>query len=417
MAEVPTKLRIVGGGLTGVLAALSAHRMGWRDIELHEHHDALGGSDLPRMDHGVELRTRPWTFGDRTDPWRRLLEDAGVAFDDVENRLGAVSPLPCGDVALTRDFDGPTLRTRDFALTGVQETSLADRLRAYPTDIGHPLARYCQWRLGAWLDEVDVAAAPMLGLARVFPSGGDVAQVAAARRSCPQHAALYGLPRALCGRLDDTVAGVPSAGFVGLFGKARQTLERLGVVVRTGRLLSPHEALSASGDALLWTGDPKDIFPIAGIDPPKAVGRSLASYVFKARYAGPVPFALRNYTAQGVVAELGLYESRGQVMLTARCVAEASDADVRREIHRLMAGFGGASLTIGEQMLADVGPRESVPTVAAAASLKALRNTMAARMGDGFIDAGWNLATGAERLARIEAGLAAARDAAIAQAA
>lgn len=412
MTQVSTKVRIVGGGLTGVLAALQAHSLGWRDIELHERFGELGGPDLPRLDHGLELRRLCHLFGGPGDPVRTLLESHGVAFEDAENRAGSVNPTPCGDVAVVHDFSAPALRTRQIAVSTPTGDSLADRLRAYPSDIAQPLTRYLQWRLGAWLDEIDAAAAVALGVDRVFPTGGDVADLAAARRACPLHAELYDIPRSLCGRLDDTVVGSPAGGFVGLFGAAHRALERLGVSVRLNSLVAPGQALAehGAGDVLVWAADPAPLFPHAGLEPPVQMGKSLGVHVFKARYAGPVPFMLRNFTAQGAVCEIQLYESRGQILLIARCVAEATDGDLRREIHRLMSSFGGASLHLGEQMLSTVEPRESCLTVDGARKLKAMRTVLQRRLGPGFIDAGWGAAREADRLDGLAVGLARARE-------
>ncbi len=406
------KLRIVGGGLTGVLAALQAHALGWREIELHERFGELGGSDLPRLDHGLELRGRPRLFGGPGDPVRALLEAYGLAFEDAENRSGSVNPTPCGDVAVVHDFAGPALRARQIALSPPTGDSLADRLRAYPDDIAQPLTRYLQWRLGAWLDEIDAAAAMELGVDQVFPTGGDVAELALARRACPLHGQLYAIPRALCGRLDDTLVGSPCGGFTGLFAGAHRALERMGVSVRLNSLVAPGQALAdhAPGETLVWTADSTPLFALAGLEPPAQVGRSLSAHVFKARYAGPVPFTLRNFTAQGVVCEIHLYESRGQVLLTARCVAEATDADLRREIHRLMSSFGGASLQLGEQMLSTVGPQESCLTTEGARQLKAMTIGLKRRFDAGFVDAGWGCGRETERLARLAAALDPARE-------
>ncbi|MES2896165.1 MAG: flagellin modification protein FlmF [Pseudomonadota bacterium] len=411
MAQSSTKVRIVGGGLTGVLAALQAHSVGWREIELHERFGELGGTDLPRRDHGLELCSRLHRFGGPGDPVRALLESHGLAFEDAENRAGSLSPTPCGDMAVTHDFAGPALRTRQIALSAPTGDSLADRLRAYPSDIAQPLTRYLQWRLGAWLDEVHAAAAVGLGVDQVFPTGGDVADLALARRACPLHAELYAIPRTLCGRLDDTVVGVPTGGVSGLFAAASRALERLGVSIKLNSLVSPGQALAdhAPGDALVWTADPAPLFALAGLEAPRQVGKSLATHVFKARYAGPVPFLLRNFTAQGAVCEIHLYESRGQVLLTARCVTEASDADLRREIHRLMSSFGGASLSLGEQMLSMVGPQESCLTIDGAQKLQAMRIGLQRRFGAGFVDAGWACAQEGERLDSIATGLSQAR--------
>nr|QQZ52049.1 hypothetical protein JKL49_21270 [Phenylobacterium glaciei] len=189
---------MIGGGLTGILAALEAHRLGCRDIELHERFDQLGGTAWPRRDHGLELRADHRYFGPQGDPTRTLLEANGLAFDDFENRFGSVSPAPGGDLAFTHDFEGPALRTRKLDLDHITGDSLADRIRAYPHDISGHLTRYCQWALGSWLDEVDAGAAIPLGIKRVYATDIDTCDLARAKKADPVYDGLYGIP-APCG--------------------------------------------------------------------------------------------------------------------------------------------------------------------------------------------------------------------------
>lgn len=376
------KVRIVGGGLTGVLAALEAHRLGCRDIVLHERFDMLGGALTPRQDHGLEIRNDCVYFGPRGEAVRGLLEEHGVGFEDFENRLGSVSPTPCGDIAITHDFGGPALAARDLTLTPPVGESLTDRIRAYPTEIGEVLARYCQWHLGSWLDEAHADAAVQMAANRVFPLGPDIAQIAARKRSDPLHDQLYGLPRSLWGRLDDMTASLPAGGFANLFAQCRRALATLGVEVRTNDLVSPGEA-AACEDLLVWTADLAALFPACGLDAPKPIARAFATYVFRARYAGPLPFHVQNFTASGSVFRVYLYESRGQVLALAECVRECGDAELRREIHRLMSGFAGATLSLREQIGADVASR-FYPSV----DLRRRLPAMARTLGPGFILAG-----------------------------
>src|ERR1700710_2737990 len=98
-----SRVRIIGGGLTGVRAALEAHRLGCRDIELHERFDRLGGVALPRVNDGLELRDSRHYFGPKGDPLRALLEWHGLAFEDFERRCGSVSPDRAGQPAFIRD--------------------------------------------------------------------------------------------------------------------------------------------------------------------------------------------------------------------------------------------------------------------------------------------------------------------------
>lgn len=387
-----SKVRIIGGGLTGLLAALQAHDLGVRDIELHDRFDQLGGHALPRQDHGLEIRECDLAFGSAADAARHLLESHGVPFEDVESRTGSVTAAG-DDLRFTKDFAGPALRTRDLTLGPILGHSLADRIRAYPHEIAQPLARYSQWRLGAWLDEVHADTARALGMHRVFPLGPDVVEVAAAKRADPRLDGLYGLPAPLWGRLQSLSAGVPKDGLAPFFMRIRQALGRLGVRVVTPSFLAPHTALGARApdEVVVWAGDPRPLFKAVGLEAPKPEAHSLVTYILKVRYGGPVPLEVRNFTAQGAVTRLRLYETRGQVLMAAECLSEVRGCDLIREIHRLMAGFHGASLHLGETLAVRMEPRWDILSVDTAKSLVRLRAALARSQGGAFIAPLWEV--------------------------
>lgn len=384
------KVRIIGGGLTGVLAAFQAHDLGARDIELCDRFDQLGGQAIPRQDHGLELRERDLVFGSAADPVRRLLEGHGLAFEDIENRKGSVTACH-GDLTYTRDFPGPALRARDLELGPVTGDSLADRLRAYPADIAQSLSRICQWRLGAWLDEIHADTAAAIGVSRVFPVGPEVVEIAGRKRACPTHDALYGIPAPLWGRLQSLGASAPRDGLAPFFLRLRQALVRLGVTITTPAFVSPHAALEGRGadEIVVWAADPRPLFKPFDLEPPKPEANSLVTYILKVRYAGHPPLEVRNFTAQGAVTRLRLYETRGQVLLAAECLTETSDTDLRRELHRLMAGFGGASLQLGETLAVRMEPRWDILTLDAAQKLNRLRKALARSQGAAFVAPRW----------------------------
>jgi phytoene dehydrogenase-like protein len=191
-----SRVRIVGGGLTGILAAFQAHRMGVDDIELHERFDELGGVALPEERHGLEMREGCIYFGPAGDPIRSLLEAYGQAFTDFDNRFGSVSP----GCVCTEDFGGPALPGGDIMLTQPTGPSLAERLMAYPPAHSEALARYARWHLGCDLRDVHGSAAIPLAINRVFPLDADIATLAEAKRSDPLADELFAIPRGRWGR-------------------------------------------------------------------------------------------------------------------------------------------------------------------------------------------------------------------------
>lgn len=406
------KVRIVGGGLTGILAAFEAHRLGFRDIELHERFDLLGGAALPRVASGLEVREQPIAFGPPGDPMRSLLEGYGLAFDDVENRFGSVSPLPSGDLAIAHDFAGPSLRTPTLRLGTPAGDTLADRLRCYPEDIAQALARYCQWRLGgAWLDEIHASAAGPLGISRVHPIGPETVDVARLKKSDPHYDGFYGIPRDLWGRLQNTVLAQPRGGLAAFFSACGRELVRAGVTIHTQSLVSPRQAQLErnEGDVLVWACDPTALFKPLEIPAPTVRPQTVATYVFKARYFGPAPFRVCNFTTDGGVFRAHLYESRGQVMLAAECVRETPDNDLRREIHRLMSPFGGSSLALQELVSVGVTPRWGCHTVETVTALRRLRAAASRGFDGGFVSCGWEASRPRDAFAEIQAQLADAR--------
>ena len=378
-----TKIRIVGGGLDGVLAAFEAHRLGFRDIALHERDDRLGGQAAPKVDHGVEARTVDVRFDGDHDPARERLEAQGIVFDVAEDRCGSVSPA-AGGALFVENFAGPALACRRLALCEPVGDTLADRIRAYPSEVQAALSRYAEWRLGDWVDRAHASAAAAMGLERLYPIGADPAVLDELGRATPAYAAFYARPGAPAEARAMTAA--PRDGFAALFDTCRRRLESLGVAVQTSSLFAPAQALAAAaaGEAVVWTPEPEALFPALDIAPPAPARRGRASYVFKAEFDGPRPFRVANFTAQGVVASLSIYESRGQTLVAAECIAEAPDAELRREIHRLTAGFGGASPELGALLAVAVRSAETA-SVERVRRIAELQRALARRTGPAFI--------------------------------
>lgn len=397
------RVRIVGGGLTGVLAALEAHRLGAREIVLHERLDALGGVALPRQQHGVELREGCIYFGGPSDPIRALLEAHGLAFEAFDNRFGSVSP---GGL-YTNDFGGPALASPDIALTRPTGPSLADRLGAYPAALAAPLADYARWSLGCDLAEIHESAATPLAINRVYPVGADLAALAQAKRSSPLADELYAIPRQLWGRTANLTAALPRDGFVVMFRQLRTVLERLGVEVREGDLVSPRQALAepAPGEVLIWAANPTPLFKALDLPTPKLFAKTFWVETWRADFSGPAPFYLQNFTARGCVFRAYVYRSGGETLVTAECVG---DGDAGAELPGLLAPVG--ALALKERLAARAQPRWIYPTTAAIDGLRQLRRAAGGRFGPRFVAGAWESYAKGEKFAEVNAALAAALD-------
>jgi len=402
------RIRIVGGGLTGILAAFEAHRLGWRDIELHERFEGLGGVARPKVAHGRELRDGCIYFGGPGDPIVETLTAHGCAFETVANLFGSVSRDVDGFAAFTPDFGGPVLETADTAIAAPSGPSLADRIAAYPPAVRETLERYCRWHLDADTALIDGEAAIPLAINRVVPALADYDALAAAKRKDPWTDELWGIPRAHWGRTANLEASLPVGGFLALFETCRRALENLGVTLVFESLISPRQALTQSDrdDTLVWAANPTTLFKPLGLTPPDLIRKTFASYIFQCDFDGPCPAYVQNFTASGAAFRVYVYETGGQRMAVAECVREADPLALKDEMHSLMSGLG--NLTVGDLAHVSLQPRWIYHSLEAMAGLKALRARAADRMGPRFVAGAWEPYAKSAKLAEVNAALAAA---------
>ena len=400
-----SRVRIVGGGLTGILAAFQAHRLGARDIALYERLDQLGGVAVPELRGGREMREGCIYFGPQSDPIRSLLEAHGAAFEAFDNRFGSVSPGP-REAVYVEDFGGPALAASAVQLFPLGGPSLADRLACYDDSLAFPLARYVRWHLGCNPALLHGSAAVPLAINRVFPTGADLGALAEAKRNHELADELFGIPRALWGYAGNVEASLPAGGFAALIRQCRVALEAIGVKVSERTLATPRMALSdhAPGDVLVWAASPMPLFKAVGLEAPKAPAKRFATYTFEAAWTGPLPFYVQNFTAGGTCFRVYIYESAGSLLLTAECVVEEAGEALIGDIGRMLQGFDGR-LALGELVFRSVKPRWIYHSVDTIDRLAGLRAALAARLGPGFVPGAWEAYAKGEKFAQVEAGL------------
>jgi hypothetical protein len=85
-----------------------------------------------------------------------------------------------------------------------------------------------------------------------------------------------------------------------------------------------------------------------------------------------------------------------------------ADADLRREIHELLADFGGDSLKLGDTRAVFVETRFEAPSMDSVRKVAALRSTLAEMRGPTFVPGPWETADPSERFRRLSRALAAA---------
>jgi hypothetical protein len=403
-----SRVTIVGGGLTGILAAFQAHRLGATGIELYERFDQLGGVALPVVSEGRELREGCIYFGPKGDPIRSLLQAHGVTFQDFDNRFGSMSPGE-GEPVYVEDFGGPAIPASDIGLRPMRGSSLGDRLACYPDELAIPLARYVRWHLGCNPQLLHESAAVPLAINRVFPMGADIEALAEAKRTDALANELLAIPRSSWSYKSNVQASLPVGGFTGLLVQCREALQSIGVEINERQLVSPRAAIAGHrrDEVLVWAANPTPLFKAVGLSTPKLPPKRFATYIYEARWTGPLPFYVQNFTATGSCFRVYVYESAGKVMLTAECVAECAGDDLASEIHRMLQGFEG-ELTVGDLLCKSVKPRWIYHSVDTMEQMSKLRSELAARTGPGFVPGAWEPYAKGEKFNEVGAALAAA---------
>lgn len=384
------RVRIVGGGLSGILAAFEAHRLGWRDITLHERFDVLGGTARPKSIHGREMRDAGVRFGGPDDPIVETLTAHGARFETVNDRVGSLSTGADGRRVFTWDFAGPAVDCPAGKVAKPADDSLAARIAAYPPLIAATLEAYVRWRLETDPAQVHADAAIPLAIDRVFPAAADLSALAQAKTADRWMNALYAIPPGLLGHATDRVVSLPADGFAKLFDGLHQTLIRLGVKVELNSLISPRQLTSKDdGDeTVVWAADPTPLFAPMGLPTPSLMTKSAFTYVYEvAEFDGPCPVRVQNFTAQGATFRAGLYASNGAKLVVAECVREADLKTLPTELRVLLSGFG--ALKLGPLVHTDVQPREAYPSTAVVAGLAVLQGKLDKRFNGRFIARAW----------------------------
>ena len=138
--------------------------------------------------------------------------------------------------------------------------------------------------------------------------------------------------------------------------------------------------------------------------------KSFTIYSFKAGFEGPLPFYVQNFTARGAVFRAYLYESCGETILAAECVREDEESSLRADLAKLTEPFG--ALKLGPMIAAMSQPRWIYHSAASVEGLMTLRQKLSAQTEGRFVAGAWEPYSKAEKLAEVNASLAAALGAA-----
>lgn len=259
------RVTVVGGGISGCVAALAASHAG-HAVTLLERSSRLGGI-LADQTFGGERWFRTCQYANTSPRWfRDLQRNCGGDWLEFPHRYGSWSDL-FGTVVLHHDFAQVVVpeRSAEAVDGGLEFASAADRLTRYPSDVSHVLLDWA----GRWgrLDELAPESCDMMQVGRVFMRD-DLEGTRSLKAGSALADTLYGLPRSLCRpQVEVQGAAVPRDGWDSILAAIEGYLRRIGVQVLTGRTARPRlvepgrvhvevDRTRVDADVVVWCANP-----------------------------------------------------------------------------------------------------------------------------------------------------------------
>jgi glycine/D-amino acid oxidase-like deaminating enzyme len=268
------RIAVVGGGITGCIAALECAQRG-HEVRLFELGDKLGGimSDL-RRDGAHYLNGCHYL--DRGTPWfESLRERIDCVLVDFVHEYGSLTTL-LGQFHRHDDFAQPVFsgRTPDFPQRTGDFVTIGERLDSYPAEIASSLK---DWSRGFGdPDSLHVNCITPMQLGRLF----FVDDVPGMERRKAENALadeLLGLPRTIRDPyLPKAIASLPPHGFDAFFEAIGRLLEASGVMIHLSAPVAPlagpagevrfrAKKATLEADRFLWCTNPTALFIAAGV--------------------------------------------------------------------------------------------------------------------------------------------------------
>ncbi|MEM9964409.1 MAG: NAD(P)-binding protein [Asticcacaulis sp.] len=400
-----TCLNIIGGGLSGLSAALKAHDTGFETIRIHERTDHIGGIAHSRLIDGHEIRTGAVYFRDDPDPQVQLFKDHGLKFERFESHYGALSEPVKGRNYFQPDFGGPVLHigTDGLTLSALSGPDLQARLEQYPASLAERLKAIARWHLGGDISLISSEAATPMGLNRIIPEGADLNTLIALKSAQPVYDELYGIARTDWSYNHNRHAQLPEGGFHTLFSSLENRLHALGVMIAYKSAFTPDRAAEAieQGEQIYWSANPTPLFVHMQLPLPKLVRKDFHVHVFTAEYALNAPYYIHNQTAEGAVFRLYAYPTETGAMVTLECVQAASENELRSEVSRLCHLSMISDLRLGATVHSERQARWIFHAPETVDAIHHLREKLNQRYGNHFISGAWELYTRGEKYAHI----------------
>ena len=305
---------IVGGGITGVAAALYAYQLGFRKIQLHEKSSRLGGilRDIEGDDGCIFFRGCQYI--NPKSPLFLTLDKS--LFYSFEHRYASRTNFS-GEIINRDDFAGPVVYSRGKHLNLGQPTSdtVTSRFGIYPLWLRSELEKIFVRYSDPSNSHFECITPFQMNRVLVADRVEDIAVL---KKSMSLADEVYGLPRYFFGLQWDNSL-LPLNGYNSFFENIEKYLIRLGVKVFTSSpvsirskddhivAFSQGQQINDSIDWLVWTANPIPLFTLFGYKAGNIPTRMKNIY-YKIQVPIKSPFYIQVYDVDCPITRIFLYE-------------------------------------------------------------------------------------------------------------
>lgn len=309
---------VVGGGITGVAAALLLKEKAG-SVDLYEASKYLGGTLRDWNEGGIAFSSTQY-FNDNTQ-WFNLLRVPNK-FYKFDHLYGSYTDI-FGDEMISEDFAGPVFSGNTCAkipLLSSKDISgkrLIDRINLYPPEISVPLEN---WFDSIGLDVNKVHKSSIVGFqaSRIFIEGIEK-EIKDLKKKSSILDDLYGLPRRSIG-YPDISAYLPFNGYNDIFEhflnthttKLRVNLSQtVNCKIENNTLKIKVKGQEISPRLVVWTADPTKLIRASGgvLDSNKFYAEILCGHLDEVVSS---PFYIQVYSKHSKVLRIFLYNIKGR---------------------------------------------------------------------------------------------------------
>lgn len=337
---------MIGGGITGCLAALESAKLG-HDVEIYEMSASLGGI-MQDIQHNATHYYNGCHYFDRGTQWYEDLRPMlDCEFSDFVHEYGSLTALQ-GDRHVHKDFAQPVFSgtTPTFENGPARFSTVGQRLDAYPVEIAQLLRKWSQGFGDPDTLQVDCVFPMQVG--RVF-FADDLPGMTERKAQNEVADQLLGLPRSVrAPHAPKETASLPVKGYDAFFEALTRLLVASGVKIHTRSAVAPladgpgqlkfrTQGQALVADQYIWCSNPTALLIAAGVgrlDSPVTNMFCLAADVADDPRPGAIYYQIFSNTNR--VVRIYSYDLEGAKITVEGFDFDQDDAAIKRDVEDIL---------------------------------------------------------------------------------